>query len=244
MPDATPMFTHLAFDLGAYAVAIVLVALLTRRAAGQFPSPLPRSRRLQYYFVLTNGAIAGSLLFGSANLVLAGHGPVVGKSILGAIVGGIAAVEAFKKLAGIHGSTGASFVPGLAVGIAVGRLGCHAAGLDDFTYGVPTSLALGVDYGDGVPRHPVALYESGALFAFALLSFVMLWRGVHGWWRRGFYYFAGFYGVQRFAWEFLKPYPDVISGLNLFHLLSAGLVAYAVVMTLRAREGLRAGQVT
>ena len=243
MPDA-PLLTHLAYDLAAYVAAVVLVVLGGRRAAARFPSPLPRSRRLEYYFVLTNGAIAGSLLFGSANLLLAGHGPAVGKSILGAIVGGIVAVESYKKIAGIRGSTGAAFVPGLAFGIAVGRLGCHAAGLGDFTHGVPTALPLGVDYGDGVPRHPVALYESGAMFAFALLSFVMLWRGSQVWWRRGFYFFAGFYGAQRFAWEFLKPYPDVLPGLNLFHLLAGVLVAYAVVMLVRVGEGLRAGQVT
>ncbi len=243
MPDA-PLYTHLAFDLAAYATAVVLVALLGRRAAGRFVSPLPRSRRLEYYFVLTNGAIAGSLLFGSANLILAGHGLAIGKSILGALVGGIVAVETYKKFAGIRGSTGASFVPGLAFGIALGRLGCHAAGLGDFTYGVPTALPLGVDYGDGVRRHPVALYESGAMLAFALLSLVMLWRGASAWWRSGFYYFAGFYGIQRFAWEFLKPYPDVLPGLNLFHLLAGALIAYAVVMLVRVREELRAGHVT
>ncbi len=49
----------------------------------------------------------------------------------------------------------------------------------------------------------------------------------------GFYLFAGFYGAQRFIWEFLKPYPRVLGPLNVFHLAAAALVLYAVFMLLR-----------
>ena len=48
----------------------------------------------------------------------------------------------------------------LAAGIAIGRIGCFLSGLPDGTYGTPTSLPWGVDLGDGVARHPTALYES------------------------------------------------------------------------------------
>jgi prolipoprotein diacylglyceryltransferase len=41
---------------------------------------------------------------------------------------------------------------------------------------------------------------------------------------------VGFYGLQRFAWEFLKPYGTLIGPFTLFHILSATLVAYSVVM--------------
>jgi len=37
----------------------------------------------------------------------------------------------------------------LAVGIAVGRIGCFLTGLDDHTYGLPTTLPWAVDFGDG-----------------------------------------------------------------------------------------------
>lgn len=37
---------------------------------------------------------------------------------------------------------------------------------------------------------------------------------------------CGWYGAQRFCWEFLKPYPELIGPFNLFHLLSLGLIAY------------------
>ena len=51
--------------------------------------------------------------------------------------------------------------------------------------------------------------------------------------RTGFYAFVAFYAVQRFAWEFFKPYATVIGPLNLFHLLSLALVAYALVFARR-----------
>jgi len=48
-----------------------------------------------------------------------------------------------------------------AVGVAVGRIGLlFSQGIDDFTYGTPTALPWAHDFGDGVPRHPVQLYES------------------------------------------------------------------------------------
>ncbi len=39
---------------------------------------------------------------------------------------------------------------------------------------------------------------------------------------------VGFYGVQRFRLEFIKPYGAAIGPLTLFHILSALLAAYAI----------------
>jgi prolipoprotein diacylglyceryltransferase len=75
----------------------------------------------------------------------------------------------FKRSAGIRVRTGARFALPLAVGVAVGRIGCFFAGLDDFTYGTPTALPWGHDFGDGISRHPVQLYESAAMAAFAVV---------------------------------------------------------------------------
>jgi prolipoprotein diacylglyceryltransferase len=46
--------------------------------------------------------------------------------------------------------------------------------------------------------------------------------------RRGFYVMCIWYAVQRFAWEFLKPYPKVLGPLNLFHLICLILAAYGL----------------
>jgi phosphatidylglycerol:prolipoprotein diacylglycerol transferase len=101
------------------------------------------------------------------------------------------------------------------------------------TYGTPTSLSWGVDFGDGVPRHPVQLYESAAMAAFLAAFLWSVWRRNPLMLYAGFYVFIGVYAGQRFLWEFLKPYGTVIGPFNLFHLMSAALVAYAVVFARR-----------
>jgi prolipoprotein diacylglyceryltransferase len=82
-----------------------------------------------------------------------------GKTIVGGLLGGLIGVEAVKRLLGEQRSTGDLLALPLAVGIAIGRIGCFLTGLPDRTYGNQTSLAWGVDFGDGVARHPTQLYE-------------------------------------------------------------------------------------
>jgi prolipoprotein diacylglyceryltransferase len=50
----------------------------------------------------------------------------------------------------------------------------------------------------------------------------------------GFYLVLAFYGLQRFVWEFLKPYAPIVGPLTLFHLLSLVILFYAAVMLLTA----------
>ena len=89
-----------------------------------------------------------------------------GQSIVGGLLGGLLGVELAKKMNGVAASTGDLFVGPILLGLAVGRVGCFLAGLADDTYGLPTGLPWGVDFGDGVPRHPIQLYE--ILFAAGL----------------------------------------------------------------------------
>ena len=185
-----------------------------------------------YLAAASLGATVGAYLVGSANLWLTGIDGLA-RSIEGALAGGIVAIEVLKASAGVRGSTGLRFVAPLAAAIAVGRIGCFLAGLDDMTYGTPTSLPWGVDFGDGVPRHPVQLYESAAMAVF-LVAFVGAgWRENAIVPRVGFYLFVAFYAAQRFLWEFLKPYGTVLGPFNLFHLVSAALLIYAVVFARR-----------
>ena len=46
------------------------------------------------------------------------------------------------------------------------------AGLLDPTYGVASTLPWARDFGDGIARHPVQLYESASM---ALVLFAVLW---------------------------------------------------------------------
>ncbi len=54
--------------------------------------------------------------------------------------------------------------------------------------------------------------------------------------RHGFYLFVGWYSIQRFGWEFLKPYPRLLGPLNVFHLICILMLAYSIVMIGRDRE--------
>jgi prolipoprotein diacylglyceryltransferase len=187
---------------------------------------------LGYVLSMAAGAIGGAWLAGSLNtgLLHPSH------SIAGGLAGGIAAVELWKWAKGVRGSTGIVWVGPLAVGIAVGRIGCFLAGLPDMTYGDPTSLPWGVDFGDGIRRHPVQIYESAAMLAFFAIYIVALARR-RPWTRdRAFYVFVGFYAVQRFAWELLKPYPRPFFGLTVFQLLAVAMIGYALLFYARARR--------
>jgi phosphatidylglycerol---prolipoprotein diacylglyceryl transferase len=230
------MLIHLVFDLLAWASAGLLGWWIGRRGWLAGYSARPRLKDDPYYFLaLALGAMMGAVLFGSLNLGLAGLW-TLGHSIAGAIAGGAAAVELYKWVRGISGSTGLPFVAPLALGVAVGRLGCFFAGLPDYTYGTPTHLPWGVNFGDGIPRHPVQLYESAAMLAFLAFWLHVLATRNAGVIRNGFYLFVAWYAVQRFAWEFLKPYPAVIGPFNLFHLICIGLFAYSLFMMRRSYE--------
>src|SRR5437868_4330089 len=83
-----------------------------------------------------------------------------------------------------------------------------------------SALLSAVDLGDGIGRHPVQLYESAAMALFLAVYLVGLARRQTWALRRGFYALCLWYGLTRFGWEFLKPYPGLIGPFNLFHILS------------------------
>jgi phosphatidylglycerol:prolipoprotein diacylglycerol transferase len=224
------LIVHSLFDVLALCAALAAFLLVPVTAPGVPREPWRVHPR--YIAFASLGATAGAYLAGSANLWLSGIGGIA-RSIEGAIAGGIIAIEALKWRSGVQGSTGLRFVAPLAAAIAVGRLGCFFAGLDDMTYGTPTRLPWGVDFGDGIPRHPVQLYEAAVMAVFLIVFVVLVRRGNPPLLRTGFYLFVGVYAAQRFGWEFLKPYGPVLGPLNLFHLLSIALIAYAILFTCR-----------
>lgn len=225
---------HLLFDILAWLSAGLLARFLyTWRLREQAAVTVAGMGPL-YVVALAAGAIGGAWAFGSWNTAMSAV-PHPSHSVAGALAGGIFGVELYKLARAIKVSTGAIWVGPLALGIAVGRWGCLLAGLPDKTYGTPTRLAWAVDLGDGVPRHPVQLYESLALLAFLAVYLVALGRRAAWTRQRAFYLFILFYAAQRFAWEFFKPYPDLVGPLNLFQLLCLALILYALVFDARAR---------
>lgn len=228
------MIIHTIFDIAAWLSAWAMGRFVLQRGYLK-ATPRTPSRDPGYFIALGIGAIIGALLFGSTNMNLAGMWQI-GHSIAGAVAGGIVGVELFKWMRGIRGSTGGQFVASLAIGIAVGRWGCFFAGLPDFTYGTPTNLPWGADFGDGIRRHPVQLYESAAMALFLAVYLRNIARGSPLFLRQGFYLFVGWYAFQRFLWEFLKPYPTVIGPFNLFHLVCIVLFGYSIFMMRQNHE--------
>jgi prolipoprotein diacylglyceryltransferase len=229
------MAIHLLFDLLAYAIGTFLVLKVFKNRTQRIEN---ENIRYAYYTTVIVGAFFGAFMVGSINtyISLASNGSfILGKSILGAIIGGIVAVELFKKVMHIKGSTGAYFVLSLAIGIAIGRVGCFLSGLDDYTYGIATNSFLAYDFGDGIPRHPVQLYESLTMFLFFIYVVYIYFKDQKYFEKYIFYLFILLYATQRFVWEFLKPYETIALGLNVFQFFCLGLVGYALYHLRRSR---------
>jgi len=218
---------HLFFDLLAYAIGTLLVWKVFTKDKEAIES---ENLRYFYYTTLLTGAFLGAFVLGTLNTYysLTASTFILGKSILGAIVGATLFAEIFKKITKIEGSTGAYFVPSLVVGIAIGRVGCFLSGLEDYTYGIETTFWTGYDFGDGLLRHPVQLYESLTMVLFFGYLLYVYFKNIIYFEKVIFYQFILLYAVQRFVWEFLKPYETVAFGLNVFQFFCLALVGYAL----------------
>ena len=224
---ASHLLIHSAFDALAWLTAAATLVIL--RQAWFAENPVGENLRFGYFAAVLFGASIGAWAFGTLNGWASGH-PGLARSVEGALAGAIISIELYKRLNRIAARTGAVYALPLALGIAIGRIGCLFSGLEDFTYGIPTGADWGWNFGDGIPRHPVQLYESLTIAAFALLYAAMVWHRSVFWKANGFYLAVGFYGAQRFALEFLKPYAAVAGPLTVFQLLSLALIGYAVAM--------------
>jgi prolipoprotein diacylglyceryltransferase len=155
-----------------------MVYLALRR---RFSDPLATPLRWAVIAAAVAGAALGSkFLFWLEDPQLTWHhlhDPaylVGGKTIVGALAFGLVSVELTKRYIGLRTSTGDLYAIPLALGIAIGRLGCFLTGLSDNTYGTPTNLPWAVNFGDGIPRHPTQIYEIIFLLALIpLLSHVL-----------------------------------------------------------------------
>lgn len=228
------MVIHTLFDMLAAVASLGVTAFCYRWRLAEVAARI-EAGGVGYMMALLLGAALGGYGLGSLNLWLSGEA-MVARSIVGALAGAIAAIEVFKWLRGLRGSTGLIFVPAFATTVVVGRWGCFLSGLEDETHGIPSKLPWAVDQGDGMTRHPVQLYESFSMLAFLMVALLLLGKRNRWFMRNGFYALVLFYAGQRFVWEFLKPYAAVAGPFNLFHLVCAGLVAYACVMLWRSHE--------
>jgi phosphatidylglycerol:prolipoprotein diacylglycerol transferase len=163
----------------------------------------------------------------------------------GGFLGGAAAAWIFGRRYGLGFTTLADCcAPGLMLGQALGRIGCHVAG--DGDWGTVTTLPWGVAYTNGIVPwdhepgvlvHPTPLYEAAAYFA----VFLFLWR-----WRRSnpplgamFAVYLVGNGFFRFLVEFIRIEPKFAFGLSEAQLigLPMAIVGALWLVRLRGREG-------
>jgi phosphatidylglycerol:prolipoprotein diacylglycerol transferase len=136
------------------------------------------------------------------------------------------------------------FAPGIALGHAIGRLGCFLAGC---CFGKPTSVAWAVTFTDpfaasnvgtplGTPLHPTQLYESGAelLIMGLLLATERRGRYFPG---RTFWLYVLFYAVSRFVIEFYRgDERGMIWSISTSQFISLVLFPVSVAMLLWLRR--------
>ncbi|MCC6727034.1 MAG: prolipoprotein diacylglyceryl transferase [Saprospiraceae bacterium] len=157
---------HFVFEILAFFVGYRYFLWLRQRT----PDPLPTQNRMWAFVGAAGGALLGSRLLGAledptvffseANSL---HYVFQSKTIVGGLLGGLAGVEAIKWAIGERQSSGDLFTYPLILGMILGRIGCFTMGVNEPTFGYPTDLPWALDLGDGIPRHPTALYEIGFL---------------------------------------------------------------------------------
>jgi prolipoprotein diacylglyceryltransferase len=205
---------HFLFESLAYAIAFRLVLFNSRKDI------IPATQRSSVIV----GGMVGALL-GAKVLVLVQHIYLLsqnwqqflllviqGKTVVGAMLGGLIGVELTKKMIGVNRSTGDAFVYPLIVGTAIGRVGCFLTGLSDRTYGISTTLPWGVDFGDGIYRHPTQLYE--ILFLLLLITFLKIRTRYHRQEGDLFKFYMIAYLSFRLLVDFIKPDFHPILGLS------------------------------
>lgn len=173
------------------------------------------------------GAAAGLLEPGGPLLSLGGL------TWYGGLVGGAAAGILGAHRAGITPLTVANLVaPSLAVGQALGRVGCFLVGDD---YGRETTLPWGIAFPQGidpidVPVHPTQLYET----AWLGLCGAWLWRRRN----RSPLLIAEYLilaGLGRFAIELVRRNPNLVGGLSNAQLVAIACLGAGGLFLLRAR---------
>ncbi|MGZ4107844.1 MAG: prolipoprotein diacylglyceryl transferase [Tumebacillaceae bacterium] len=157
-----------------------------------------------------------------------------GKTISGGLLGGLIGVELTKKRIGWTRRTGDDFALPLVVGMCIGRIGCFLTGMSDHTYGTPTTLFTGVDFGDGIPRHPTQLYEIAYLLLLVPILLQMKKRGTPE--GRMFQVFMFAYFLFRFLVDFIKPTLHPYLGLNNVQVVSLLAVLYYAKLLLQRKN--------
>lgn len=214
-----------------FALAFVAAGLLVRKRLIELGKPGDWAYELilsglvggivgaRLYYLIQNWSVVQDDLFGN---IVSGAGLVW----YGGLIGGALAVIAWAKYRRLLNVALLDLVaPALALGYAVGRIGCQLSG--DGDYGTHSDLPWAMSYPDGtVPTtdqvHPTPIYEFLAMSGVAYL----LWR-LRGRLKDGalFALYLVLSGLERLLVEFIRRNDEVFVGLTFAQLESIGLIA-------------------
>jgi phosphatidylglycerol:prolipoprotein diacylglycerol transferase len=232
------------FDITSFGVLVAIGALVGLWVFGRelARSGLPASAGDAAMAGVFGGLLGAKLLWVAEHLgeepfrdLLFSRG---GMSWFGGLVGGVgtALIVLSRQRVPIV-PTLAAATPALAIGHAIGRIGCFLVGDD---YGRPSDLPWAVAFPRGlpptdVPVHPTQLYEAIALAIVAWLLIRWRRRGVADAIVLGRYLVLA--GSIRFAIEFIRVNVRILGPLTLAHVVSLALVIIgAAMLALRRPE--------
>ncbi|PHN07154.1 prolipoprotein diacylglyceryl transferase [Flavilitoribacter nigricans] len=243
---AITVSAHLLFELLAFSAGFQYFLRLRRQQEDRISD----MNRLWVLVGATAGALIGSRLLGALEdpeLFFSGRAGWLyyyqSKTIVGGLLGGLIGVEMTKKMIGEKHSSGDLFTFPLILAMIIGRIGCLSSGIAEPTYGLPSGLPWALDLGDGIPRHPTALYE--------IVFLLLLWASLRYLQRHyrlvpGAYFqlFMTAYLFYRLLVEFIRPGTEVLWGLNVLQLACIGGLIYYRRVWLRPRSLLLPGIIT
>jgi phosphatidylglycerol:prolipoprotein diacylglycerol transferase len=155
---------------------------------------------------------------------------------IGGVVGGAVAVGLWASWRGFRNRTllDVCAVP-LALGYAIGRIGCQLSG--DGDYGTGSDLPWAMAYPDGTEPttekvQPTPIYETLSMGLVALVLWNLRHRFAPG---ALFALYLILSGVERVLVEFVRRNEEVLAGLTLAQLLSLAMIAIGGAILARQR---------
>jgi phosphatidylglycerol---prolipoprotein diacylglyceryl transferase len=226
----TNIYLHVLLEILAFAIGYRYFLFLRKKQGDH----LSTQNRLWVIIGATFGALIGSRLIGgfenppdlfhSENFLLYFY---QNKTVVGGFLGGLFGVELIKKIVHEKQTSGDLFTFPMILALMIGRIGCFSMGVYEETYGTASTLPWAMNLGDGVLRHPVALYEIFFLFCtwLFLVQIEKKYKLNDG---ARFKIFMILYLTFRFVLDFMKPHFTYSIGLSTIQLTClAGLIYYA-----------------
>ncbi len=227
-----------------FALGFVAAGLLVARRMQELDKPV------DWAYEMIFAALVGGIVGARLDFVIENYDQVSGDLLgnifsgsglvwYGGAIGGAIAVVLWARWRRMLNLTLLDIcAPGLAIGYAIGRIGCQLSG--DGDYGIPWDGPWAMAYPDGtvptdVTVHPTPIYET---IAMGLVAYA-LWR-LRDRFQPGllFALYLVLAGAERFLVEFVRRNDDVALGLTQAQLLSVAMIAIGGTwLFVKARRG-------